>query len=49
MDCDELKKNKKYAVLKFFSDNSYSEIPTAWLLINGDKQLCWWPSRTLHC
>ncbi|XP_020297252.1 uncharacterized protein LOC109861835 [Pseudomyrmex gracilis] len=48
MDCGELKENKKYAVVKFFSDNSYSEIPTAWLVINGDKELCWWPPRTAN-
>lgn len=48
MNVDEFKENKKYAVVKFIADNSYSEIPTAWLLANGNKQLCWWPPRTAN-
>lgn len=38
--------NKKYAVVKFLSDSTFSEIPTAWLCEDDDNQLCWWPPRS---
>ncbi|XP_071574353.1 uncharacterized protein [Temnothorax nylanderi] len=42
----------KYAVVKFKSYSSYSEIPTAWLIISDDDnnkyQQCWWPPRTTN-
>lgn len=37
--------SKKYAVVKFALDNTYSEIPTAWLI---NAQQCWWPPRTTN-
>lgn len=39
---------KNYAVVKFFMDNSYSEIPTAWFFEEGDRLQCWWPPRTAN-
>ncbi|XP_029673714.1 uncharacterized protein LOC115241895, partial [Formica exsecta] len=45
MSCE----NKKYAVVKFLSDSTYSEIPTAWLFKDKeDIQQCWWPPRTAN-
>lgn len=44
MNCN----NKKYAVVKFLSDSTYSEIPTVWLFKKKDTQYCWWPSRTAN-
>lgn len=40
--------NKKYAVVKFLLDGTYSEIPTAWLMTENDNQQCWWPPRTAN-
>lgn len=41
---------KKYAVVKFKSDSSYSEIPTLWLIDKGvNGQWCLWPPRTANC
>ncbi|XP_067204567.1 uncharacterized protein [Linepithema humile] len=40
--------SKKYAVVKFLSDSTYSEIPTAWLFKKNDIQQCWWPPRTAN-
>lgn len=40
--------NKTYAVVKFKSDSTYSEIPTVWLVENDNKELCWWPPRTAN-
>ncbi|XP_029171124.1 uncharacterized protein LOC114940569 [Nylanderia fulva] len=35
---------KRYSVVKFVIDNSYSEIPTAWLILDDNQQQkCWWP------
>lgn len=39
---------KNYAVVKFMSDCTFSEIPTAWLSKEGDIQECWWPPRTAN-
>lgn len=40
---------KKYAVVKFLLDSTFSEIPTAWLINEDvDNQLCWWPPRTFN-
>lgn len=32
---------KNYAVVKFLSDCTFSEIATAWLYKEGDMQQCW--------
>ncbi|CAL1678861.1 unnamed protein product [Lasius platythorax] len=41
--------NKKFAVVKFLSDCTYSEIPTAWLMTDDDDyEQCWWPPRTAN-
>ena len=41
--------NKKYAVVKFFSDNTYSEVPITWLVTGENNiQQCWWPPRTAN-
>lgn len=41
---------RKYAVVKFKSDSSYSEIPALWLMDKGDnRQWCLWPPRTANC
>lgn len=41
---DDNQQIKKYAVIKFVVDSTFSEIPTAWLLTDDDdNQLCWWP------
>lgn len=45
MNAEEM---KKYAVVKFLSDLTFSEIPTAWLLNDGKKDECWWPPRTAN-
>jgi len=34
-----------YAVIKFLSDLTFSEVPTNWLSKNGDIYHCWWPPR----
>ncbi|XP_039306808.1 uncharacterized protein LOC120358125 [Solenopsis invicta] len=39
---------KKYAVVKFLCDSSYSEIPTTWLFQEKNIQYCWWPPRTAN-
>lgn len=42
------KDKTKYAVVKFLSDDTYSEIPTIWLKVaekEGKKTQCWWPPR----
>lgn len=42
-------RNKQYAVVKFLSDCTFSEIPTAWLMTEeDDNQQCWWPPRTAN-
>lgn len=33
-----------YAVVKFTSDSSYSEVPLLWL--SEDHQYCYWPTKT---
>lgn len=39
-------KNKKYAVVKFLSDCTFSEIPITWLTTDADAyEQCWWPPR----
>lgn len=43
-----LQGSKKYSVVKFLTDNSYSEIPTSWLVQDDNKQLCLWPPRTAN-
>jgi len=48
MDCGESIGNKKYSIVKFLIDNSYSEIPTSWLILDGNKQKCLWPPRTAN-
>ncbi|XP_029662785.1 uncharacterized protein LOC115235264 [Formica exsecta] len=48
MEFDRRKTNKKYAVVKFLSDCTYSEIPTLWLIQEGNTQECWWPPRTAN-
>lgn len=46
---DDIRRNKKYAVVKFLTDSTFSEIPIAWLLEDDDdNQLCWWPPRTCN-
>lgn len=45
MNCE----NTKYAVVKFLSDSTYNEIPTAWLFENENNTWCWWPPRTANC
>lgn len=46
---NDIQGNKKYAVVKFLSDSTFSEIPIAWLVEDdGDNQLCWWPPRTYN-
>jgi len=40
--------NKKYAVVKFLLDSTYSEISTTWLFKEKDTQYCWWPPRTAN-
>lgn len=37
-----------YAVVKFIVDNLYSEVPVSWLQRKDNKQLCYWPSRTIN-
>lgn len=39
---------KTYAVVKFHVDNVYSEVPLSWLTLEGSKQLCFWPPRTIN-
>lgn len=39
---------KKYAVVRFLSDSTFSEIPSAWLIEEDDFTMCWWPSRTAN-
>lgn len=41
-------KSRKYAVVKFLSDSTFSEIPTVWLFENNSIQYCWWPPRTAN-
>lgn len=48
MDRCETGTNKKYSVVKFLIDDSYSEIPISWLMHDGSKQLCLWPPRTAN-
>lgn len=39
----------KYAVVKFLSDSTYSEIPTVWLFRDKNNiQQCWWLPRTAN-
>lgn len=46
MSCE----NTKYAVVKFLSDSTHSEIPSTWLFENEDNSYwCWWPPRTANC
>ncbi|KAL0130309.1 hypothetical protein PUN28_002144 [Cardiocondyla obscurior] len=40
--------DKNYAVVKFLSDCSYSEIPIAWLSKEGEVMKCWWPPRNAN-
>lgn len=35
-----------YAVVKFLSDSTFSEVPVSWLIKNNDISQCWWPPRT---
>lgn len=35
----------RYAVVRFKIDNTYSEIPTSWII---EDNLCWWPPRTAN-
>lgn len=40
---------KKYSVVKFLINNSYSEIPTSWLILDDNQQQkCLWPPRTAN-
>lgn len=41
----------KYAVIKFLSDGSFSEIPVLWLIYNDNNEVteCLWPPRTANC
>lgn len=48
MDRGKTVENKKYSVVKFLIDDLYSEIPTSWLILDGNKQMCWWPPRTAN-
>ncbi|XP_051159309.1 uncharacterized protein LOC127280394 [Leptopilina boulardi] len=35
---------KEYAIVCFHSNGTYSEVPTSWLIVNGDGSYkCWWP------
>lgn len=38
---------KEYAVVKFLLDNTYSEVPVAWLLNENNNPQCWWPPRAM--
>lgn len=40
---------KNYAVVKFLSDCSFSEIPTVWISEENDMIHCWWPPRNANC
>lgn len=48
MAVDEKQRSKMYAVVKFLSDCTFSEIPTIWLIQEGNTQECWWPPRTAN-
>lgn len=37
---------KSYAVVKFISNSTFSEVPTNWISTNGDTSFCWWPPRS---
>lgn len=39
---------KSYAIVKFLSDCSFSEIPSAWLYKENDILQHWWPPRTTN-
>lgn len=43
---DEISDTKRFAVVKFMDNDSYSEIPTCWL--TEDNTHCYWPSRTAN-
>ncbi|XP_029162886.1 uncharacterized protein LOC114934365 isoform X2 [Nylanderia fulva] len=48
MDAYTKQDKKHYAVVKFLSDGTFSEIPTAWLCKEGETDQCWWPPRTAN-
>lgn len=48
MNADRKQAEKQYAVVKFLSDNMFSEIPVAWLYIEDNMEQCWWPPRTAN-
>ncbi|XP_025996429.1 uncharacterized protein LOC113005292 isoform X5 [Solenopsis invicta] len=37
--------NNEYAVVRFLSDCTYSEVPKKWLIKNVDSFMCWWPPQ----
>lgn len=41
-------KCERHVVVKFLSDSTFSEIPTAWLIEEDDYTMCWWPPRTAN-
>ncbi|XP_036144756.1 uncharacterized protein LOC105836362 isoform X2 [Monomorium pharaonis] len=51
MSCDTRRTQKMYAVVKFVTDSTYSEIPITWLIENdnADNLLCWWPPKSANC
>lgn len=48
MACGTMAKDKKYAVVKFLLDCTYSEVPTIWLVKENGHTQCWWPPRTAN-
>lgn len=43
-----MSESRKYAVIKFLSDSTYSEKPITWLFKDKGIQQCWWPPRTAN-
>jgi len=48
MESNSIQDIKNYAVVQFVSDNTFSEIPTAWLSEENDMLQCWWPPRNAN-
>jgi len=48
MESNRIQDKKNYAVVRFVSDNTFSEIPTAWLSEENDVLQCWWPPRNAN-
>ncbi|XP_011883585.1 PREDICTED: uncharacterized protein LOC105570754 [Vollenhovia emeryi] len=46
MSSSQSSSSKSYAVVKFLSDSTFSEVPVNWISKSGDTAYCWWPPRS---